>query len=140
MSQRFTFRSGWVAKIGAKWGRRSGLALLPLMLAPLMAASNPEVPQPRPRATGAMETEPSEIVLGQSAPFSGPSAQLGRDYRDGAMAWFNEVNRRGGIHGRRLRLVSLDDRYEPSLTDQNPRQLINGDRALVLFGYVAPQR
>ena len=77
-----------------------------------------------------------ELVLGQSAPFSGASAQLGRDYRDGAMAWFSEVNRRGGIHGRRLRLVSLDDRYEPQLTLRNTKQLLGRDHAFALFGYV----
>lgn len=86
--------------------------------------------------TGAPPPPPRELVLGQSAPFSGPSAQLGREYRDGAMAWFEEVNRRGGIHGRRLRLLSLDDRYEPALTLRNTRQLIGPDRAFLLFGYV----
>jgi ABC-type branched-subunit amino acid transport system substrate-binding protein len=75
-------------------------------------------------------------VLGQSAPLSGPSAQLGREYRTGALAWFAEVNRRGGIHGRRLRLVSLDDRYEPNLTVINTRRLIGAERAFALFGYV----
>jgi ABC-type branched-subunit amino acid transport system substrate-binding protein len=78
----------------------------------------------------------AELVLGQSAPLSGPSAQLGRDYRSGALAWFSEVNRSGGIHGRRLRLVSLDDRYEPSLTLRNTRRLIGAERAFALFGYV----
>jgi branched-chain amino acid transport system substrate-binding protein len=136
MSQRFCFRPGWLQKIGVTSGRRTSLALLPLMLAPLMAASTPDVPQPRPRSTGAMQTDLPELVLGQSAPLSGPSAQLGRDYREGALAWFNAVNRRGGIHGRRLRLISLDDRYEPPLTQSNTRQLIETERALVLFGYV----
>ncbi len=77
-----------------------------------------------------------ELVLGQSAPLSGPSAMLGRDYRDGAQAYFTEVNRQGGVHGRRLRLISLDDRYEPRLTVRNTTQLINRDRAFALFGYV----
>ncbi|MFM7651458.1 MAG: ABC transporter substrate-binding protein [Vulcanococcus sp.] len=77
-----------------------------------------------------------ELVLGQSAPFSGPSAQLGREYREGAMAWFNELNRRGGVHGRQLRLVSLDDRYEPARTLANTRRLIGAERAFILFGYV----
>lgn len=78
----------------------------------------------------------NELVLGQSAPFTGPSAQLGRDYREGAIAWFAELNRRGGVHGRQLRLVSLDDRYEPTLTLTNTHRLIGADRAFILFGYV----
>jgi branched-chain amino acid transport system substrate-binding protein len=80
--------------------------------------------------------ESDALLFGQSAPFSGPSGQLGRDYREGSLAWFAEVNRRGGIHGRRLRLVSLDDRYEPSRTLRNTRRLIDGERVFALFGYV----
>lgn len=79
---------------------------------------------------------PGELVLGQSAALSGPTGQLGEEVRLGALAWFSEVNRRGGIHGRRIRLVSLDDRYEPPLTLANTRQLIDGAKAFALFGYV----
>ena len=132
MFQRFCFRIGWYPKFKARLGGRCGLVLLPLVMAPLMAASSPDAsPEPTTPRDGR-----AELVLGQSAPLSGPSARLGRDYREGALAWFNEVNRRGGIHGRQLRLVSLDDRYEPSLTLSNTRRLIHNDRALVLFGFV----
>jgi ABC-type branched-subunit amino acid transport system substrate-binding protein len=79
---------------------------------------------------------PAELVLGQSAPLSGPSAMLGQEYREGALAYFAEVNRQGGIHGRRLKLLSLDDRYEPPLTLRNTRQLIERDKVFALFGYV----
>ena len=78
----------------------------------------------------------NEILLGQSAPLAGRSRQLGLDYRDGALAWFAEVNRRGGIHGRRIRLISLDDNYEPQLTVRNTKRLINQDKVFALFGYV----
>ena len=75
-------------------------------------------------------------MLGQSLPLSGPSAQLGLDYRRGALAWFKSVNREGGIHGRRIELVSLDDKYEPSQTLINTRQLLKRNDLLALFGYV----
>ena len=75
-------------------------------------------------------------MLGQSLPLSGPSAQLGLDYRRGALAWFESVNREGGIHGRRIELVSLDDKYEPSQTLINTRQLLKRNDLLALFGYV----
>ena len=78
----------------------------------------------------------TELLLGQSAAFSGPSGMLGRDYRDGALAYFAEVNRQGGVHGQRLRLLSRDDRYEPALTVRNTSQLIERDRVFALFGYV----
>jgi len=78
----------------------------------------------------------TELVLGQSAPLSGPSAMLGSEYREGAMAYFAEMNRQGGVHGKRLRLLSLDDRYEPPLTLRNTKQLIERDKVFALFGYV----
>ena len=115
------------------------LLLLSLALTGCQRRANGPIPEPAPLAapdqTVAM-ARGAVLVLGQSAPLSGPSAQLGRDYREGALAWFNEVNRRGGIHGRRLQLVSLDDRYEPALTLRNTRRLLKGDRAFALFGYV----
>ena len=46
------------------------------------------------------------------------------------------MNRNGGIHGRSIRLVSRDDRYEPELTLRNTRQLLEEDRVLALFGYM----
>jgi ABC-type branched-subunit amino acid transport system substrate-binding protein len=106
------------------------LLLLPVALVPATGPAAEPVPGRATVGAG------SEVLLGQSAPFSGPSAELGRDYREGAMAWFAEVNRRGGIHGRRLRLLSLDDRYEPLKTLRNTRQLIEDDRVFALFGYV----
>lgn len=101
------------------------------MLAPWVASSTPlEKP-----LQGALPTGQPDIVVGQSAPFSGPSSRTAKDFRDGALAWFSEVNRRGGIHGRRVRLVSLDDRYDPKLTVANTRQLIDQERAIALFGF-----
>ena len=107
---------------------------LPLLLWLLLPASGSQ--GAAPRSGVATTVAGGELLLGQSAPLSGPSAELGRDYREGAMAWFAEVNRRGGIHGRRLRLVSLDDRYEPAKTLINTRRLIERDRVFALFGYV----
>ena len=94
--------------------------------------------QPRPVAAQSSGggTDPNALVLGQSLPLSGPSAQLGLDYRRGALAWFEAVNREGGIHGRKIQLISLDDKYEPSQTLINTRQLLNRNDLLALFGYV----
>jgi ABC-type branched-subunit amino acid transport system substrate-binding protein len=131
MFQLFCFRTEWLLKVGARLGGRGGLALIPVMLAPWIAASTPlEKPQ-----QGAPVTGQADIVVGQSAPFSGPSSRTAKDFREGALAWFSEVNRRGGIHGRRVRLVSLDDRYDPKLTLANTRQLIDQERAIALFGF-----
>lgn len=76
------------------------------------------------------------IVFGQSAPLSGPAAQLGVDFNFGANLYFYEVNRDGGVHGRKIELRVLDDRYEPERTIENTRRLILEDRVFALMGYV----
>ena len=76
------------------------------------------------------------ILFGQSAAFSGPAQELGRNMRLGMQAAFREVNEQGGVHGRRLELVSLDDGYEPEAAIDNTRQLIEGERVFALIGAV----
>lgn len=84
----------------------------------------------------AQTTVDAPIVLGQSAPLSGPAAQLGVDFNFGANLHFYEVNRGGGIFGRKVELRILDDRYEPERTAENTRRLIKDDKVFALFGYV----
>lgn len=76
------------------------------------------------------------ITLGQSAAFTGPSAELGIQMNAGAEAYFKHLNEKGGIHGRRVVLVKLDDKYEPELAVANTRKLIDKDKVFALFGYV----
>lgn len=76
------------------------------------------------------------IVLGQSAAFSGPAQQLGIQMRDGMKLWFDHINRRGGIHGRKIQLVTRDDGYESTLAAENTRKLIQEDKVFALVGYV----
>ncbi len=76
------------------------------------------------------------ILLGQSAPLSGPSGNLGREFASGADSLFREVNAKGGIFGRPIRLVQLDDRYEPARTAANATRLIERDGVFALFGTV----
>ena len=75
------------------------------------------------------------IILGQSAALSGPAAVIGQAMRDGALAYFDHVNAAGGVHGRKIKLVSLDDGFEPDRTKQNTHKLIHDQRAFALFGY-----
>jgi branched-chain amino acid transport system substrate-binding protein len=75
------------------------------------------------------------IVLGQSAPFSGPANQLGLQFHLGAQLHFEAVNSKGGINGRRIELQRLDDGYEPERCAANTRQFI-GQNVFALFGYV----
>ena len=75
------------------------------------------------------------VTVGQSAAFSGPAAELGKDMRNGIQAYFDQVNRAGGVQGRKLVLKSLDDGYEPPRAAENTRKLIQED-VFALLGYV----
>jgi ABC-type branched-subunit amino acid transport system substrate-binding protein len=79
---------------------------------------------------------PTTIVLGQSAAFTGPAAQLGIQMNVGLKAYFDLVNAQGGIHGRRIELKTRDDKYEANLCAENTRKLIEEDRVFALIGYV----
>ncbi|OEU44632.1 MAG: hypothetical protein BBJ60_11755 [Desulfobacterales bacterium S7086C20] len=78
----------------------------------------------------------SEIVLGQSCALEGPTRALGIGMRDGALAYFKLLNSRGGIRGKKIRLISYDDGYEPKKCLANTKKLINQDKVFLLFGYV----
>ncbi len=76
------------------------------------------------------------VVFGQSAAFSGPAQELGINMRLGIMAAFEEVNRQGGVNGRRLELVSRDDAYEPEAAITNTQALIQDEQVFSLIGAV----
>ncbi len=76
------------------------------------------------------------ILIGQSAALSGPAEELGKEMKAGAQAYFDVVNKSGGINGRKIKLVSLDDGYEPEKAAANTKKLIEEERVLALFGYV----
>ncbi len=76
------------------------------------------------------------ILIGQSAALSGPAEELGKEMKAGAEAYFDAINKGGGINGRKIKLVSLDDGYEPDRAKANTQKLINEDKVLALFGYV----
>ena len=59
--------------------------------------------------TGVTDTT---IKVGMSSPFSGPNGAYGLDMKEVISAYFEQVNKNGGIHGRMLELVALDDGYE----------------------------
>ncbi len=93
---------------------------------------------PAPEAARAQEFGVTEdaVVFGQSAPFSGPARQLGTDFGAGLRAAFAEANRRGGVHGRQLQLIALDDAYEPDRSANNTKRLIEEDHVFALIGAV----
>ena len=78
----------------------------------------------------------NEFILGMSAAFSGPSRGLGIELYRGASAYFEHVNRAGGIGGRRIRLKIYDDGYQPDPAVKNSTTLMLEDQVFLLFGYV----
>ncbi len=85
---------------------------------------------------GQPEPPPAEIVLGMSAALEGPAAGLGRGMKEGIEAAIGEVNRAGGVRGRQVRLIALDDGYEPSRAAPNMHALIGRHNALAIIGNV----
>ena len=76
------------------------------------------------------------VLFGQSAAFSGPAHNLGSEMRLGIQAAFHEANEDGGVHGRRVELTSLDDRYESDAAFSNTQQLLYEHRVFALIGAV----
>ena len=71
-----------------------------------------------------------------SAAFSGASRGLGIELYRGSMAYFTEVNRQGGVHGRPIRILGYDDGYQPNAAVQNTLKLMLEDDVFLLFNYV----
>lgn len=80
-------------------------------------------------------TASAEIVLGHSGDLSGTSAALTKDYVRGMNAYFEEVNKNGGIRGEKIKLLSLDDGFNPEKTLANTRALIATHNAVALVGF-----
>jgi branched-chain amino acid transport system substrate-binding protein len=79
---------------------------------------------------------PREVRIGMANALSGPAAGLGLQLRAGANACFARVNAAGGVHGRSITLVSVDDAYDPIKTARATRELIAYDKVFALFGFV----
>ncbi|MFT4097274.1 MAG: ABC transporter substrate-binding protein [Rhodoblastus sp.] len=74
-----------------------------------------------------------EIVIGNTAPYSGPVSALGTTIK-AAAAYFRKVNDGGGVNGRKIRFVSYDDGYAPPKTVEQTRRLVESDDVLLIFG------
>src|ERR1041385_5800077 len=76
------------------------------------------------------------ITFGQPAVLSGPAAALGQGMKVGLNAAFEEINKKGGVHGRKLKLISADDGYEPEKSIVATKKLIEEDKVFALIGPV----
>src|SRR5713226_929927 len=78
---------------------------------------------------------PGAIVIGQSASLTGAGGEVGQQVRDGALTYFNAVNDGGGVHGRKIKLVTLDDAGQTPKGAENTRVLLEREKVFALFGY-----
>lgn len=76
-----------------------------------------------------------KLVLGQSAALTGPAAQLGIQFHQGAKLYLDHVNAQGGVLRKQIVIRQLDDGYEPDRCVANTKQLID-EEVFALFGYI----
>jgi branched-chain amino acid transport system substrate-binding protein len=81
-------------------------------------------------------TRAEDIVLGMSAAFRGPSRGLSIELYRGSMAYFEHVNKSGGINGRHITIKAYDDGYDPIPALKNTIRLIEHDKVFLLYGYM----
>lgn len=110
---RFKFATGTVAL-----GTVAALALATAL--PAQAAD--------PGVTG------NKIVLGTTTPLTGPAAPGYKDIPVAAQAYFNYLNKNGGVNGRKIELKVFDDQYNPALTKKGTSQLILRDKIFAMYG------
>ena len=85
-------------------------------------------------AGGSAHAEGSdEIRIGQTLPYSGPASGFGAIGRT-QEAFFEKVNAEGGINGRKVKFITLDDAYSPPKTVEQTRKLVEQDEVLMMFG------
>jgi branched-chain amino acid transport system substrate-binding protein len=84
------------------------------------------------RAENAPGVTGTEIKIGQTMPYSGPASAYGVIGRTEA-AYFKMINDQGGINGRKLNLISVDDAYSPPKTVEQVRRLVEEEKVAFLF-------
>ena len=97
----------------------AAVALLALAAGPGAAQTSPGVPA-------------TEIKVGNTNPYSGPASAYGTIGKTQA-AYFNMINEKGGINGRKINFISYDDAYSPPKTVEQVRKLVESDEVLLLF-------
>lgn len=87
-------------------------------------------------AIAAQGVTDNEIVLGQACALKGQAQGLGTGMQTGLQVWFEKQNAQGGVHGRKVRLVSVNDGYEPERSVQAVKMLIEQEKVFAIIGAV----
>jgi branched-chain amino acid transport system substrate-binding protein len=77
----------------------------------------------------------TEIRIGQTMPYSGPVSAFGA-LGKGEVGYFRMLNDRGGINGRKVNLISLDDSYAPPKSVEQTRRLVESDEVALIFSSI----
>src|SRR5690242_16268181 len=78
-------------------------------------------------------TANAQILIGQTAGFTGTVAAGVKETSEGARPWIDAVNAKGGVNGQKIELVQLDDKFDPKLAAANARVLVEEKNVLALF-------
>jgi branched-chain amino acid transport system substrate-binding protein len=108
--------------------RASSLHTLPLALAAVLAIAVP--------ASAENSVSADKIVFGQAAALEGPASALGQGMKLGLEAAFAEVNKAGGVKGRKIELKSVDDGYEPTKSIEAVKKLLDEEKVFAIAGPV----
>jgi branched-chain amino acid transport system substrate-binding protein len=115
--------------------RRSAPAAVASLLVAIVASISPSASgQTAKYGAGVTDTE---IKLGQTVPYSGPASAFGTIGR-AQQAYFAKINTEGGINGRKVTLISVDDGFNPAKTVEQTRRLIEADQVLAMFSSLGP--
>jgi branched-chain amino acid transport system substrate-binding protein len=100
----------------------------PVVIAALLATAFP--------ASAEDGVSADKIVFGQAAALEGPASALGQGMKMGLEAAFAEINKAGGVKGRKLELKSIDDGYEPTKSIEAVKKLLEEDKVFAIAGAV----
>src|SRR5256885_12426622 len=89
-------------------------------------------------ASAAVQQPLPDFNFGISAALTGPAKELGRAMKTGIEVAFAAANEKGGVNGRKLHLVAVDDGYEPARTAEAMKQLVEKDHVAGVIGNVGP--
>ena len=82
---------------------------------------------------GVCTASQAQILIGQTAGFSGQVAAGVKETTDGALLYIDAINAKGGVNGQKIELISIDDKFEPKLAGENARQLIEEKNVAAMF-------
>jgi ABC-type branched-subunit amino acid transport system substrate-binding protein len=105
------------------------LQIVPRLVVPGYELARPALGSPAPGVA------PKYVKLGTFLDLSGPNASVGLALLRGCSAYYDHVNRWGGVHGRRIELSVHDDRFEPARSRRAARDLVEDER---VFAVVSP--